>query len=104
MGTNNLSTFERTKIKRIALYKLDQLIEAELKRLYAISSIKPLWENFEIRTDGDWFSLKELEEVKDNITNLNKLSSVDDEEREKAIKYLKITLQFRAIEYPWDIM
>lgn len=103
METNNLSTSERTKIKTIALCKLDQLIEAELKRLYAISSIKPSWENFEIRTDGDRFSLEELEEVKNNITNLNKLSSVHDEEREKAINYLKITLQSRAIECPWDI-
>lgn len=102
METNNLSTFERTKAKREALNKLDFLIEAELKRLYAISPDEPNLEEFEVCITSDYFSDNELEEIRENIAKLKKLSSKDEKEREKAKKFLKIILLCRPIICPWE--
>ena len=93
---------ERRNIKREALAKLDQLIEAELERLHAISPKEPNLEEFEICTDGDYFTSLELEEIRNNIAKLRKISSKNDEtERNEAITWLKIALQFRPIIWPW---
>ncbi len=104
METEKIYTYEeRRNIKREALAKLDQLIEDELKRLYEISPNKPNLEEFEICTDGDYFTSLELEEIRNNIAKLRKISSKNNEaERNEAIIWLKIALQFRPILWPWE--
>lgn len=100
---NTISYEERTNTKRKALDKLDLLIEAELKRLYAISPNEPNLDAFEICITTDSFSDIELYEISGNIANLKKLSSNDVKEREEAKKFLKIILLCRPIICPWEI-
>lgn len=101
METKETNTGEKGTIKRQALEKLDKLLEAELKRLHDISPEKPLFEQFEILSDNNYFTPEEFEEVKGNITKLNQLSSNNPDERDCSKKYLEITLKTRAIECPW---
>lgn len=96
-----VSTYERNMFKRYALDKLDLLIEAELKRLYGISSDKPCFEHFQLNLGNGYFSQEELKEIKSNIKMFNKLSSSNKKQQEEAINYLEIALKIRAIECPW---
>ena len=99
---NNIN--ERNKIKRQALDKLDSLLEGEFQRLYALSHDKPLWDQFEICFGNDYFSQEELDELEVNIGQFNKLSSSDVNEKKRAIDYLRIALQLRPINWPWETM
>ena len=101
METKKNSTYEKEIIKRQALEKLDKLLKAELKRLHDISPEKPLFEQFEILSDNNYFTPEEFEEVKGSITKLNQLSSNNPDIRGCSKKYLEITLKTRAIECPW---
>lgn len=101
METKKTSTPERNIIKHQALEKLDKLLKAELKRLHDISPEKPLFEQFEILSDNNYFTPEEFEEVKGSITKLNRLSSNNPDIRDCSKKYLEITLKTRAIECPW---
>lgn len=101
METKQLSNVERNEIKRSALKKLDLLIEAELKRLYAISPNKINLNGFEINVGDNYLTDGELNEIQRNIEQLNMVSSNDERTMTIARDYLKVALQFRPIEWPW---
>ncbi len=102
METKQLSTVERNEIKKSALSKLDLLIEAELNRLYVISPNKINLNGFEINVGDKYFTDEELNEIQRNIDQLNMVSSNDEKIITIARNYLKVALQFRLIEWPWE--
>ncbi|MBQ4398974.1 MAG: hypothetical protein II829_05245 [Bacteroidales bacterium] len=102
METKQLSTVERNEIKKSALSKLDLLIEAELNRLYVISPNKINLNGFEINVGDKYFTDEELNEIQRSIDQLNMVSSNDEEIITIARNYLKVALQFRPIEWPWE--
>lgn len=94
---------ELTQIKRLALDKLDMLIQSELQRLHDLSSEKPLLDDFKIVCPTDYFTVAEAKEVNKIIQCINTISAARTEvDRNKAIKFLEITLLTRPIINPWS--
>ena len=87
---------EKLKIKRTALEKLDELIQAELDRLYDNSPNESIIEQFHLVIPKDRFKEEELKCIQRNIAQLcPKAKNCD-------LAFLNITIQCRPIINPWD--
>ena len=73
-----------------------------MKRLYAISPNKINLNGFEINVGDNYLTDGELNETQRNIEQLNMVSSNDERTMTIARDYLKVALQFRPIEWPWE--
>ena len=94
---------ELTRIKRLALDKLDKLIQSELQRLHDLRSDMLQFDEFKIVYSTDYFTVAEAKEVNKIIQCLNTISAARTEvDRNKAIQYLEITLLTRPIINPWS--
>lgn len=91
---------EQTIIKRQALEKLDKLIQAELDRLFALSSGKAIYEQFELNIPKGYFTEEEKEQISHNIQQLKNIKKKQTQLTD-AINFLKTTIFSRGLTDPW---
>lgn len=90
------TTMEKTRIKRQALEKLDKLVQAELDRLFALSSRKAIYEQFELVIPDNYFTEEEIKLISPNIIQLQNITPPTN-----AISFLKTTISSRGLTDPW---
>ena len=91
---------EQTIIKRQALEKLDKLIQAELDRLFALSSRNAIYEQFELVIPDDYFTEDEKKLLSPNIRQLENIKK-NQTQLTDAINFLKTTIFSRGLTDPW---
>ena len=99
----NKSYAEKVAIKKEALNKLDRIIQLELDRLYALSPINPIYDQFELVNVHSFLSSEEIRSVRRNIRFLQNIKTASNEaEQRDALQYFAITLLVRPIIDPWS--